>query len=97
MSDIASSVRRDGERVVFTGTLDRGAVTGLWPQATVAATGAQVLDVSNVASVDSAGVAMLVALAARMDAVRVEGAPTGMADLLAAYRLRPTLAFDDGR
>ena len=97
MSDTASSVRRDGERVVFTGTLDRGAVTGLWPQATVAATGAQVLDVSNVASVDSAGVAMLVALAARMAAVRVEGAPTGMADLLAAYRLQPTFGFEENQ
>ena len=28
--------------------------------------------------------------------VRVEGAPRGMADLLAAYRLTPTLTFDDG-
>lgn len=95
MSNAASSVRRDGERLVLAGTLDRGAVTQLWPQATVAATGAQVLDVAAVASVDSAGVAMLVALAARMDAVRVEGAPRGMADLLAAYRLQPTFGFDE--
>ena len=97
MSNAASSVRRDGERVVFTGALDRGAVTQLWAQATTAATGAQVLDVSSVASVDSAGVAMLVALAARMDAVRVEGAPTGMTDLLAAYRLQPTFGFEENQ
>ena len=95
MSNAASSVRRDGERLVLAGTLDRDAVTQLWSQATVAATGAQVLDVAAVASVDSAGVAMLVALAARMDAVRVEGAPRGMADLLAAYRLQPTFGFDE--
>lgn len=95
MSNTAPSLRRDGERVVFTGTLDRGAATQLWPQAIASTVGAKVLDVGNVASVDSAGVAMLVALAAHMDDVRVEGAPRGMADLLAAYRLQPTFGFDE--
>ena len=95
MSNLASSVRRDGQRLVFTGDLDRGAATQLWPQASASAVGAKVLDVGNVVSVDSAGVAMLVALAARMDAVSVDGAPRGMADLLAAYRLQPTFGFDE--
>ena len=97
MSNLASSVRRDGERMVFTGDLDRGAATQLWPQASASAVGAKVLDVSAVTAIDSAGLAMLVALAAGMDDVHVEGAPRGMTELLAAYRLTPTLAFDDGR
>ena len=66
-------------------------------EASAAVDGARVLDVTAVDAVDSAGLAMLVALAARMDDVHVEGAPRGMAELLAAYRLTPTLAFDDGR
>ena len=56
-----------------------------------------VLDVSAVSAIDSAGLAMLVALAERMQDARIEGVPSGMSDLLAAYRLRPTLAVDDGR
>ena len=97
MTEAAPRVRRDGAQLHLSGTLDRNAATALWPQAIAAVDGARVLDVSAVDAVDSAGLAMLVALATRMDGVRVEGAPRGMADLLAAYRLRPTLAFDDGR
>ena len=90
-------MRRDGAALHLSGMLDRDAATALWAQAIAAIGGARVLDVSAVDAVDSAGLAMLVALAARMDDVRIEGAPRGMADLLAAYRLSPTLAFDDGR
>jgi len=97
VSEAASRVRRDGAALHLSGTLDRDAATTSWPQASAAVAGARVLDVTAVEAVDSAGLAMLVALAARMDDVRIEGAPRGMADLLAAYRLQPTLAFDDGR
>ena len=90
-------MRRDGAALRLSGTLDRNAATSLWPQASAAVGDANVLDVTAVDVVDSAGLAMLVALAARMDDVRIEGAPRGMDDLLAAYRLTPTLAFDDGR
>jgi phospholipid transport system transporter-binding protein len=97
VTDAAPRAHRDGARLHLSGTLDRSAATALWPQALAAVDGARVLDVSAVDAVDSAGLAMLVALAERMDDVHVEGAPRGMAELLAAYRLRPTLAFDDGR
>jgi phospholipid transport system transporter-binding protein len=97
VTETAPRVRRDGAALHLSGTLDRGAATALWPQASAATEGARVLDVSAVGAVDSAGLAMLVALAARMDDVRIDGAPRGMADLLAAYRLSPILAFDDGR
>ena len=96
MTEAAPRVRRDGAALHLSGTLDRNAATTLWSQASVAVEGARVLDVTAVEAVDSAGLAMLVALALRMDDVRVEGAPRGMADLLAAYRLTPTLTFDDG-
>ena len=97
MSQGSPRVRRDGAALQLSGTLDRNAATTLWSQASAAVGGARVRDVTAVDAVDSAGLAMLVALAARMDDVRIEGAPRGMADLLAAYRLQPTLAFDDGR
>ena len=97
MTEAAARVQRDGDRLSLSGVLDRGAATALWPQASAAVGGARVLDVTAVDAVDSAGLAMLVALAARMDDVRIDGAPRGMADLLAAYRLSPILAFDGGR
>ena len=97
MTGAASRVRRDGEQLILSGTLDRNAATTLWPQASAAADGARVLDVRAVDVIDSAGLALLVALAERMQDARIEGVPSGMSDLLAAYRLRPTLAFDDGR
>ena len=97
MIEAAPRVRREGARLHLSGTLDRIAATTAWPQAMASLAGARVLDVTAVDAVDSAGLAMLVALAARMDDVHVEGAPRGMTELLAAYRLTPTLAFDDGR
>ena len=97
MIEAASRVHRDGERLVLSGALDRDAATLSWSRAVAAADGARILDVSAVTAVDSAGLAMLVALAERMQDARIEGAPAGMSDLQAAYRLRPTLAFDDGR
>lgn len=97
MTRAASRVDRDGGRLCLSGTLDRAAAAAIWPAASAASAGATVLDVSAVDAVDSAGLALLVALAERMDDVRVEGAPRGMADLMAAYRLRPALSFDNGR
>ena len=97
MTAVVARVQRDGECVALSGTLDRYAATASWSQALAAADGARVLDLSAVEAMDSAGLAMLVALAERMQDARIEGAPPGMSDLLAAYRLRPTLAFDDGR
>ena len=97
MTEAEARLQRDGDRLSLSGALDRDAATASWPQAVAAADGAGVLDVSAVTAIDSAGLAMLVALAERMQDVHIAGTPPGMADLLAAYRLRPTLAFDDGR
>jgi phospholipid transport system transporter-binding protein len=96
MTASAASLHRDGDRLRLTGTLDRTAATALWPRADAVLADARVLDVASVASVDSAGLALLVALAERMHGARVEGAPPGLTDLLAAYRLTPALAFDAG-
>ncbi len=93
-----SSVQRDGSALVFTGALDRAAAKALWPAALRVLDGTQRLDLSAVPSVDSAGLALLVAAATRLRAagaavVTVEGAPTGLAELCAAYRLTPTLDY----
>ena len=94
MTATAASLQREGDRLRFSGTLDRSAATALWPQALAASAGTQVLDVTAVDAVDSAGLALLVALAEHTPGARVEGAPQGLAELLAAYRLTPALAFD---
>ena len=92
-----ASLRRDGARLCLAGTLDREAATALWPRAAAALDGdVRVLDVAMVDAVDSAGLALLVALAERLRGASMEGAPQGLADLLAAYRLTPALAFDGG-
>jgi len=96
MTAAAASLQRDGERLRLSGTLDRASAIALWPQAGAALAGARVLDVAAVDAVDSAGLALLVALAERMQGTQVIGAPQGLAELLAAYRLTPALGFDGG-
>ena len=96
MTATAASLQREGDRLRLSGALDRAAATALWPQATAALAGARVLDVAAVDAVDSAGLALLVALAERMRGACIEGRPNGLAELLAAYRLTPALAFDGG-
>ncbi|WDS35264.1 STAS domain-containing protein [Pseudoxanthomonas sp.] len=93
-----ASVQRDGNALVFTGALDRAAARALWPATLRVLDGAQRLDLSAVPSVDSAGLALLVAAATRLRAagiasVAVEGAPTGLSELCAAYRLTPALDY----
>ena len=96
MNATAASLQRDGDRLRLSGTLDRSAATALWPQAAASLAGARVLDVAAVDALDSAGLALLVALAERMDGASIEGRPHGLAELLAAYRLTPAVAFDGG-
>ena len=43
--------------------------------------------------VDSAGLALLAELAARIDGVAVVGRPEGLGELRAAYRLQDDLSF----
>ncbi|MFT4255436.1 MAG: STAS domain-containing protein [Pseudoxanthomonas sp.] len=91
-----ASLQRDGDALVFAGTLDRAAATALWPQASAAPMGAKRIVLTSVTAVDSAGLALLAELAARLRAAGAapvfEGEPPGLADLRAAYRLPPELA-----
>ena len=89
-----ASVRRDGDTLQFSGALERTAVAMLWSQALPLAGGVSRFDLTRVAHVDSAGVALLAELAARAQrAVEVVGDPSNLAELRAAYRLGPDLAF----
>lgn len=89
----AATMHRDGTTLAFAGALAREAVAALWPQAVRMAAGAERFDLSAVSSVDSAGLALLVELAQRVDGVAVIGDPPGLDGLRRAYRLSPTLAF----
>lgn len=88
---------REGDALVFGGALDRAAAAALWPQATAQSAGVQRIVMTDVTAVDSAGLALLAELAARLrassTAPRFEGQPAGLADLQAAYRLTPELDF----
>ena len=89
-----ASVRRDGATLVFAGALLREAVAAVWPQALAQLAGATRFDLRSVARVDSAGLALLAELAARAGGnVAVDGAPAGLSELRAAYRLDPALGF----
>lgn len=89
-----ANVAREGDTLRFSGALSRDAVAGLWKQAAPQVEGVRRIDVSGVPWVDSAGVALLAELSARAGAgALVEGAPQGLAELRAAYRLAPSLAF----
>ncbi|WP_226467434.1 STAS domain-containing protein [Luteimonas panaciterrae] len=89
----ASQVRRDGDALIFSGALLRGGVTALWKQIGAPA-GVRRLDLRAVDRLDSAGLALLAELAARAGAeVTIDGDPAGLAELRAAYRLTPNLAF----
>ena len=92
-----AGLRRDGDALVFTGALDRAAAAALWSRASAQLTGVQRIMLTHVTTVDSAGLALLAELAARLRAAgtapRFEGQPPGLADLQAAYRLTPELDF----
>lgn len=87
-------VERAGETLRFAGALTREAIAPLWPQATRLLGGVRVVDLRDVARVDSAGMAFLAELAARVEPPpAIHGEPDGFRALCAAYRLGPTLAF----
>ena len=92
----AATLRRDGDRVVVAGALLRSGIATLWPRVTgPLLAGAACLDLGEVDSFDSAGVAFLAELAARgrPDPLRVERHPPGLVELASAYRMSPALAF----
>lgn len=80
------------------GTLDRSAVIALWPQLQAMGSDVQRLGLAQVSHVDSAGVALLAELVARAKqqgrTLSIDGAPSGLTDLVAAYRLSPDLDFN---
>ncbi len=96
MASNSASVQRNGASLVFSGVLDRAAVTALWPSLATL-DGVQQLDLAAVSKLDSAGLALLAELAARLrangTAPTIIGSPDGFTDLSAAYRLAPTLDF----
>lgn len=89
----SSSIRRDGDALVFSGTLDRATVPALWKASASLLTEVTRLDLTAVDRVDSAGVALLAELAGQTGASRVDGNPIGLAELRRAYRLGPALGF----
>ena len=93
------SLHRDGPVLRLSGVLDRAAATAAWPALLAQLPGAQVLDVAAVQRLDSAGLALLAEAADRLSAqgaaVQVTGAPEGLAELRAAYRLDAALNLDE--
>lgn len=89
-----ANVRREGDALVFHGRLDRDAVPALWRQLEREAPGVGRVHLTQVDTVDSAGIALLAELAARNpDGLLVEGMPAGLAELRHAYRLDDRLRF----
>lgn len=86
-----AQVRREGDVLRIEGRLDRAAVAGTWAAARPLLAGARSVDVTKVPRVDSAGLALLAELAAV--GLHVDGAPAGLAELCAAYRLDGSLGF----
>lgn len=98
MAATEALVRRDGDALVFSGAIDRGAAAALWASASKSLAGVQRIVLTNVTTVDSAGLALLAELAARLRAAgampSIEGEPAGLSELRAAYRLTtPGLDF----
>ncbi len=89
----APTLTRNGDALAFAGALDRASVATLWPQAQALLAGVRRLDLNAVTRVDSAGLALLAELAARIGDVTVTGRPDGLDELRAAYRLENDLSF----
>ncbi|MDQ3618232.1 MAG: STAS domain-containing protein [Pseudomonadota bacterium] len=90
---MTATLDKTADALVFTGILDRDACAALWKQALPLLAGVRGIDLTAVSRVDSAGLALLAELAARCDGASVIGAPAGLAELRAAYRLGESLAF----
>jgi len=92
-----ATARVEGDALHLAGTLDRAAAVTLWPQLARQAATLRRLDLHAVERVDSAGVALLAELAARMrgnGGGAIVGTPAGLDELRAAYRLAPDLDFN---
>lgn len=87
----AAQVRREGDALRLDGLLDRAAVASTWASLRPLLDGVRTVDARGLSGVDSAGLALLAELAAM--GLRVDGAPPGLAELSAAYRLDASLGF----
>lgn len=90
---MTATCNRHDDTLAFAGALDRAAATSLWPQLQARISGVRRFDLTAVASVDSAGLALLAELAAMAGGVDVEGRPAGLDELRTAYRLQDDLSF----
>ena len=92
-----ATFRTEGDTLLLAGVINREAVVALWPQLTRALAPVRQLDLGAVDGIDSAGLALLGELAARLRAHgigNVSGSPAGLDELCAAYRLSPSLDFN---
>ena len=90
----AGAVRRDGDALVFIGSLTRDAVSSLWRELPVDMAGVRHLNLSAVERLDSAGLALLSTLSVRANGgLTVVGNPPGLDALRAAYRLNDALTI----
>ena len=92
-----ATARVEGDALHLAGTLNREAVEALWPQLMRQAGALRRLDVQAVERVDSAGVALLAELTARLrdnGGGGIVGNPVGLDELSTAYRLTPELQFN---
>ena len=93
-------IHQTSDMIALTGELVVSTVAQLWPRLNAALAHAHTIDLDGVSRLDSAGLAMLVALisTARSSygkSIALCGSPTGLDGLLAAYRLPPTLQLHD--
>jgi len=95
-----AAVTRQGDALVFSGALDRAAAAALWQPASTQLHGVQRIVLTCVTTVDSAGLALLSALASRLRAgggePLIEGEPPGLLELRTAYRLTAALDLPAG-
>ena len=96
-TDAAAGVVREGDALVFAGAIDRDATARLWDTALKALPGTQRIVLTNVTTVDSAGLALLAGLSDRLrqsgTTPVLVGEPPGLSELRTAYRLTPGLDF----
>lgn len=89
----SAGVLRDGGRLVFSGAIDRPACAGLWKQLQALPGAVRTVDLTAAIRIDSAGLALLAELAALNPGAVVVGAPAGLDELRAAYRLDEALGY----
>lgn len=92
-------LRREGEVLHLAGELDRAAATAAWPALLPLLAGIRTIEIAAVTRLDSAGLALLAEAVARVAAhgptPGLSGAPVGLVELCAAYRLDAGLAYAD--